>query len=76
MEVGPPLPPRDTTDPLWLRTQRRLQNMETWSAQRRITCGGISSNTQRLEERIQLASLHLVHLLKEMEERSERGGFQ
>ncbi len=72
MEVSPPLPQRDSTDPLWLRTQRRLQNMETWSAQRRITSGGISSNTQSLEERIQLASLHLVHLLKEIHEREEK----
>ena len=64
--------PHDWTDktvPLWLRTQRRLQNMETFAARHRITSGGTSSNTQMLEERIALASSHLVRLIKEREER-------
>ena len=56
-------------DPLWLRTQRRLQNMETWSAQRRLTSSGFDERIQLQDERIALACRHLVLLLKEREER-------
>lgn len=55
-------------DPLWLRTQRRLQNMETWSAQRRLTSSGFDERIQLQDERIALACRHLVLLLKDMEE--------
>lgn len=56
-------------DPLWLRTQRRLQNMETWSAQRRLTSSGFDERIQLQDERIALACRHLVLLLKDLEER-------
>ena len=57
-------------DPLWLRTQRRLQNMETWSAQQRLTSSGFEERIQLQDERIALACRHLVLLLKEREERA------
>ena len=59
-------------DPLWLRTQRRLQNMETWSAQRRLTSSGFDERIQLQDERIALACRHLVLLLKEKEEAAVR----
>ena len=61
--------PKDTTLPLWRRTQLRLQNMETWSAQRRLTESGFCERIQLQDQRIALASRHLVLLLKAMEER-------
>ena len=63
--------PKDTTLPLWRRTQLRLQNMETWSAQRRNTSDGFDERIQLQDQRIALASRHLVLLLKEMEERRQ-----
>ena len=60
--------PVQTEDPLWRRTQRRLQNMETWSAQRRLTSSGFDERIQLQDERIALACRHLVLLLKEREE--------
>ena len=59
----------DKSIPLWRRTQRRLQNMETWSAQRRLTSSGFDERIQLQDERIALACRHLVLLLKEREER-------
>ena len=59
----------DRTVPLWLRTQRRLQRMETWSAQHRLTSSGSCERIQLQDERIALACRHLVLLLKEWEER-------
>ena len=56
--------PRDTTLPLWRRTQLRLQNMETWSAQRRNTSDGFDERIQLQDQRIALASRHLVLLLR------------
>ena len=56
-------------EPLWRRTQRRLQNMETWSAQRRLTSSGFDERIQLQDERIALACRHLVLLLKEREEK-------
>ena len=61
--------PRDTTLPLWRRTQLRLQNMETWSAQRRNTSDGFCERIQLQDQRIALAARHLVLILKEEEER-------
>ena len=55
--------------PLWRRTQLRLQNMETWSAQRRLTSSGFDERIQLQDERIALACRHLVLLLKEREEK-------
>ena len=63
--------PRDLTLPLWRRTQLRLRNMETWSAQRRNTSDGFDERIQLQDQRIALASRHLVLLLKEMEERRQ-----
>jgi hypothetical protein len=62
--------PKDTTLPLWRRTQLRLQNMETWSAQRRNTSDGFDERIQLQDQRIALAARHLVLLLKEREERA------
>ena len=61
--------PTDTTLPLWRRTQLRLQNMETWSARHRTTESGFCERIQLQDQRIALASQHLVLLLKEWEER-------
>ena len=63
-----PLPPEKKGVPLWLRTQRRLQRMETWSARHRLTSTGSCERIQLQDERIALACRHLVLLLKEMEE--------
>ena len=54
--------------PLWRRTQLRLQRMETWSAQHRLTETGFDERIQLQDQRIALASQHLVLLLKEWEE--------
>lgn len=67
--MSPPDPQRELKDPLWLRTQRRLQNMERWSAQHRNTSDGFDERIQLQDERIALACRHLVLILKEMEER-------
>ena len=64
--------PKDTTLPLWRRTQLRLQRMETWSAQRRLTETGFDERIQLQDQRIALASRHLVLLLKEWEERKAK----
>ena len=66
---------RDSTLPLWRRTQLRLQNMATFTAQRMNTSDGFDERIQLAEQRIELAGRHLVLLLKEMEEkRSAAGG--
>ena len=65
--------PQDTTLPLWRRTQLRLQNMETWSAQHRLTESGFCERIQLQDQRIALAIRHLVLLLKAWEER--KGSF-
>ena len=62
--------PKDTTLPLWRRTQLRLQNMETWSAQRRNTSDGFDERIQLLDQEMQLKCRRLVLILKEMEEAS------
>ena len=61
--------PRDMTLPLWRRTQLRLQNMETWSAQHRNTSDGFTERIQLQDQRSALACQHLVQILKDMEER-------
>ena len=60
--------PKDMTLPLWRRTQLRLQNMETWSAQHRNTSDGFTERIQLQDQRIALACQHLVQILKDMEE--------
>ena len=66
-----PLPPERKEGPLWLRTQRRLQRMETWSARHRLTSSGSCERIQLQDERIALACRHLVLLLKDWESRSK-----
>ena len=61
--------PMDLALPLWRRTQLRLQNMATFTAQRMNMSDGFTPNIQRQEQRIVLAGEHLVHLLKEWEDR-------
>ena len=66
--------PKDTTLPLWRRTQLRLQRMETWSARHRLTETGLCERIQLADQRIALASRHLVLILKDWEERKKGGG--
>ena len=66
---GSPLPNDQPTLPLWRRTQQRLARMETWSARHRITSDGFNERIQLQDERLKLASRHLVLLIKEWEER-------
>jgi hypothetical protein len=61
--------PRDLSLPLWRRTQLRLENMATFTAQRMNMSDGFTPHIQRQEERIALAGSHLVFLLKEWEDR-------
>ena len=61
--------PRDTTLPLWRRTQLRLQSMETWCAQHRNTSDGFCERIQLQDQRTALAGRQLVLLLKEWEEK-------
>ena len=63
---------KDKTVPLWRRTQLRLQAMETFAARHRSTCAGSCERIQLQDERIALASRHLVLLLKEWEDRRSR----
>ena len=56
--------PDQTEVPLWRRTQLRLQRMETWSMQRRLTWNGSDEHIQLYEERIAIACRHLVLLLE------------
>ena len=60
--------PRDLSLPLWRRTQLRLENMATFTAQRMNMSDGFTPHIQRQEERIALAGSHLVFLLKEWED--------
>ena len=60
--------PKDTTLPLWRRTQLRLQNMETWSVQHRNTSDGFDERIQLQDQEMQLKCRRLVLILKAMEE--------
>ena len=68
--------PKDITLPLWRRTQLRLQNMETWSAQRRNTSDGFCERIQLQDQRIALAVRHLVLLLKDWEDQKSASGWK
>lgn len=68
--------PKDTTLPLWRRTQLRLQNMETWSAQRRTTSDGFCERIQVQDQRIALAVRHLVLLLQDWEDQKSASGWK
>jgi len=63
--------PKDTTLPLWRRTQLRLQSMETWSAQHRNSMDGFDERISVQDQRIALACRHLVLILKEREEAAD-----
>ena len=65
-----PSPPDPKAEPLWRRTQLRLQNMGRFTAQRMNTSDGFDERIQLQEERIALAGRHLVLLVKEWEERT------
>ena len=60
--------PMDPTLPLWRRTQLRLQNMETWSAQHRNTSDGFIERIQLLDQEIALKCRRLVLILKDLEQ--------
>ena len=60
--------PRDLSLPLWRRTQLRLQNMATFTAQRMNMSDGFDPLIQMQEEEIELKGRKLVHLLKLWEE--------
>ena len=64
-----PLPPEKKEGPLWLRTQRRLQRMETWSARHRPTESGLDERIQLLDEAIAIAHRRLILVIKDYEER-------
>ena len=66
-----PLPPDPKEEPLWRRTQLRLQNMGRFTAQRMNMSDGFDERIQLQEERIALAGRHLVLLIKAWEERTE-----
>lgn len=68
--TSPSLPDRKA-EPLWRRSQLRLQNMATFTAQRMNMSDGFDERIQLQEERIALAGRHLVLLIKEWEERTE-----
>ena len=65
-------PPDPKEEPLWRRTQLRLQNMGRFTAQRMNLFDGFDERIQLQDQRIALASRHLVLLLKEWEERKAR----
>ena len=67
-ELNPQNPPKDSMDPLWLRTKRRLDRMATFTAQRTPTWLGTDELIALQEERIALASRELVLRLKALED--------
>ena len=71
-EQNPQSPPTDTTDPLWLRTKRRLDRMATFTAQRTPMWLGSDELIALREERVALASRELVLRLKALEDRTVR----
>ena len=64
-----PSPPDPAEEPLWRRTQLRLQKMATFTAQRMNTSDGFNERIQLQQESIQLACRRLVLVLKDWEER-------
>ena len=71
--ISPPpnLPPED---PLWRRTQRRLQRMATFSARHQSFELGSDPVIEAMESAITQQSRLLVLLLKRWEEQKEREG--
>ena len=68
MDYNPQNRTKGSTDPLWLRTKRRLDRMATWSAQRMPMSVGSDELIALREERIGLAARELVLRLKAWEE--------
>jgi len=66
-----PLPNLPKDDPLWRRTQRRLQRMETFTAQRTPIELGSDPVIEAMESAITQQSRLLVLLLKRWEERQQ-----
>ena len=64
-----PSPHGQKEEPLWRRTQLRLQKMATFTAQRMNTSDGFNERIQLQQESIQLACRRLVLVLKDWEER-------
>lgn len=64
-----PMGPGEKEEPLWRRTQLRLQRMETWSARHRLIESGSCERIQLQDQRIAMAHRHLILLIKEWEER-------
>ena len=63
-----PLPNLPPEDPLWRRTQRRLQNMETFAARHTPFEIGCDPTIEAMESAITAQSRLLVVLLKRWEE--------
>lgn len=71
-ELNPQSLPKDSMDPLWLRTKRRLDRMATFTARRTPSWLGTDELIALREERIALASRELVLRLKALEDKSCR----
>ena len=56
-------------DPLWRRTQLRLQNMERFTARQMLNEHSCDPVIQAMESEITAKSQHLVARLKELEDR-------
>lgn len=67
-----PLPNLPTEDPLWRRTQRRLQRMGTFTARHTPIEIGSDPVIEAMESAITQQSRLLVLLLKRWEERQHR----
>ena len=63
--------PKDLTLPLWRRTQQRLQNMATFTAQQTPMSLGLDPVSQAMEDSIASQGRLLVLLLKRWEESKE-----
>mgnify|MGYP001200934957 CR=1 FL=1 len=63
--------PRDLSLPLWRRTQLRLQNMATFTAQLTPMSLGLDPVSQAMEDSIASLGRLLVVKLQKMEERQE-----
>ena len=73
MSGWPSLPKKSLskTGPLWRRTQLRLQNMGTYTAQLTPMSLGLEPVSQAMEQTVDAQAHLLVQLIKRMEERQE-----
>ena len=65
------LPPDPAEEPLWRRTQLRLQNMATFTAQLTPMSHGLEPVYQAMEQTVDAQAHLLVQLIKRWEERQE-----